>query len=89
MVFSEAKTLRARHLEERALHVALLAFRCARHHGERRDTACAVALKAYLAISPTDVDASDKVVKAIAEAVQRHPHWLAPEPVSEAGAFSE
>lgn len=61
---------------KRASHVALLAFRCARHNEEKRDVACAEALKAYLDIHPHNTNASDDVVAAIVNAVRARPHWL-------------
>ncbi|MGH1480544.1 MAG: hypothetical protein ACRBM6_17740 [Geminicoccales bacterium] len=79
MIIPETNAIKAYHLEERALHVALLAFRCARQDDEKQDKAAAIALKAYLAIAPGDADASDKVIECIANAVQRYPHFLIPE----------
>jgi len=62
--------------KERASHVALLAFRCARHNEQKRDIACAEALKAYLDIHPHNEHASDDVVATIVNAVRARPHWL-------------
>jgi|GEM_PF-5285080 len=62
--------------KQRASHVALLAFRCARHDSEKRDIACAEALKAYLDIHPHNANASDDVIAAIVDAVRARPHWL-------------
>ena len=64
--------------KKRAGHVALLAFRCARHDEEKRDTACAEALKAYLDIHPHNQNASDDVVAMIVDAIRARPHWLGP-----------
>lgn len=73
----------ANHLTKQAMQVALLAFRCARQSDDKRDTAFGVALDAYLSICPDDVDASDKVIAIILDAVQYRPHWLAMDPVLE------
>jgi hypothetical protein len=62
-------------LEERAGQVAVLAFRCARKVSEKREVACAEALKAYLAVCPHKTNASDQVVAAIVDAVRARPHW--------------
>ena len=83
MDFPQVNTRGDGHLTKQATQVALLAFRCARQHGERQDRACELALKAYLAILPNDSEASDNVISAIVEAVRVRPHWLGLEPVSE------
>lgn len=59
-----------------ASFVSVLAFRCAWHVKEKRDTACAAALKAYQNVNPHDRNASDNVVAALVEAIRLHPHWL-------------
>ncbi len=63
-------------LEQRANQVALLAFRCARHAEEKRDVACAAALKAYLDINPSNENASDEVVAVLVDALRARPHWV-------------
>jgi hypothetical protein len=63
-------------LEQRASHVALLAFRCARHAEEKRDIACAEALKAYLDVNPNKQNASDEVVAVLVDALRARPHWV-------------
>ena len=63
-------------VEQRASQVALLAFRCARHAEEKRDTACAEALKAYLNINPDKTNASDEVVAVLVDALRARPHWI-------------
>ena len=77
MIYPDTQLYDDQSLAEQATRVALLAFRCARHHGEKRDIACEIALKAYLDIFPNDDDASDRVIVALAEALERHPHWMA------------
>jgi hypothetical protein len=63
-------------VEQRAHQVALLAFRCARHAEEKRDMACAEALKAYLDINPNKQNASDEVVSVLIDALRARPHWI-------------
>lgn len=63
-------------VEQRANQVALLAFRCARHAEEKRDIACAAALKAYLDINPDKKNASDEVVAVLVDALRARPHWI-------------
>lgn len=70
-------SLRQEQLRKRAEHVALLAFRCARHDGDKQDIACAVALKAYQTICPHVSDASDEVIALLSEALRARPHWAA------------
>lgn len=77
MNVTDSRAEKAEHLEKHALQVALLAFRCARQNEEKQDMASEAAVKAYLALRPKDVHASDKVIAAILDAVQWRPHWLA------------
>lgn len=77
MIYPDTPLHGHQHLEKQAVRVALLAFRCARHDEHRRDVACGLALKAYLDILPDDPNATDRVIDAIADAVGRHPHWVA------------
>ncbi len=77
MIFVETPPNRSHRLNDQAKRVALLAFRCARHDDAKKDMACEMALKAYLEIIPNDPYAADHVIDAIADAVNRHPHWIA------------
>ena len=76
MANAALKSLGQQSRAKRAGHIALLAFRCARHNEEKRDVACAEALKAYLDIHPHNQNASDDVVAMIVNAVRARPHWL-------------
>lgn len=77
MLYSDSQLHRDQPLEQQAMRVALLAFRCARHDDSKRGIACKIALNAYLDIVPDDDKASDRVIKAIATGIEHHPHWLA------------